>query len=211
MIWLIDRTLSGATTSSQSETGSDGNEGVLHIPQNSSFDDLMLYSGHSLASLPFCRDAVSIFYSPNWTGSRWGQSYPTEEMRSVYSTVPIEWALIKGSLTPLKRCSRYILQPQPNGLSLREVLPHVEMQSVHCTASTHWTNFVCDLKAAQMNEQCCLIQKKKQKKKLSHNTVEATPKHSLCKRKRCSRSWYSLQVHEILLRMQELRLSRKIR
>ena len=30
-VWLI----SGATTSSQSGPGSDGNEGVLHIPQSS--------------------------------------------------------------------------------------------------------------------------------------------------------------------------------
>ena len=32
-IWAIDRTQSGATTPSQSEPGSDGNEGVLHIPK----------------------------------------------------------------------------------------------------------------------------------------------------------------------------------
>ena len=32
----IDRILSGATTPGQSEPGSDGSEGVLHIPQNSS-------------------------------------------------------------------------------------------------------------------------------------------------------------------------------
>ena len=31
-IWLIDRTLSGATTPGQSGPGSDDNEGVLHIP-----------------------------------------------------------------------------------------------------------------------------------------------------------------------------------
>ena len=31
-IWPIDRTLSGATTPGQSGPGSDGNEGVLHIP-----------------------------------------------------------------------------------------------------------------------------------------------------------------------------------
>ena len=31
-IWLIDRTLSGATTSGQSGHGSGGNEGVLRIP-----------------------------------------------------------------------------------------------------------------------------------------------------------------------------------
>ena len=35
-IWPIDRTLSGATTPGQSGPGSDGNEGVLRIPQNSS-------------------------------------------------------------------------------------------------------------------------------------------------------------------------------
>ena len=35
-IWAIDRTLSGATTPSQSGPGSDGNEGVLCIPQSSS-------------------------------------------------------------------------------------------------------------------------------------------------------------------------------
>ena len=32
----IDRTLSVATTPGQSERGSDGNEGVIHIPQSSS-------------------------------------------------------------------------------------------------------------------------------------------------------------------------------
>ena len=35
-IWPIDRTLSGATTLGQSGPGSDGNEGVLRIPQSSS-------------------------------------------------------------------------------------------------------------------------------------------------------------------------------
>ena len=32
LIWLIDKTLSGATTSAQSGPGSDGNKGVLRIP-----------------------------------------------------------------------------------------------------------------------------------------------------------------------------------
>ena len=32
-IWPIDRTLSSATTPDKSEPGSDGNEGVLHIPK----------------------------------------------------------------------------------------------------------------------------------------------------------------------------------
>ena len=53
-IWLpIDRTLSGVTTPGQSGPGSDGNEGVFHIPQSSSItgaspsDCLVLYPGHS--------------------------------------------------------------------------------------------------------------------------------------------------------------------
>ena len=50
----MDRTLSGATTLGQSRPGSDGNEGVLHIPQSSSIieasplDYLVSYPGHSL-------------------------------------------------------------------------------------------------------------------------------------------------------------------
>ena len=39
LIWPIDRTLSGATTPSQSGPGSDGNEGVLRIPENFSITE----------------------------------------------------------------------------------------------------------------------------------------------------------------------------
>ena len=51
-IWSIDRTLSSATTPGQSGPGSNGNEGVLHIPQISKAeappsDGLMSYPGHS--------------------------------------------------------------------------------------------------------------------------------------------------------------------
>ena len=35
-VLAIDRTVSGATTPSQSRSGSDGNKGVFHIPQSSS-------------------------------------------------------------------------------------------------------------------------------------------------------------------------------
>ena len=38
-VWTIDRTQSGTTTPDQSGTGSDGNEGVLHIPQSSSITE----------------------------------------------------------------------------------------------------------------------------------------------------------------------------
>ena len=49
-----DRTLSGATTSGQSRTGSDGSEGVIRIPENSSIARaspsvcLVSYPGHSI-------------------------------------------------------------------------------------------------------------------------------------------------------------------
>ena len=52
-IWLIDRTLSNATTPGQSGSGRNGNEEVLHIPLISKAgaspsNCLMSYSGHSL-------------------------------------------------------------------------------------------------------------------------------------------------------------------
>ena len=53
-IWLIDRTLSGAITPGQRGHESDGNEGVLYIPQNSSItgtspsDYLVSYARHLL-------------------------------------------------------------------------------------------------------------------------------------------------------------------
>ena len=53
-IWARDRILSGATTLGQSGPKSDGNEGVLCIPQSSSItgtstlDCLVSYQGHSL-------------------------------------------------------------------------------------------------------------------------------------------------------------------
>ena len=62
-IWPIDRTLSGATTPSQSGPGSDGNEGVLRIPQSSS-----ITGSFSVIYRIFvgrvCGDAVCVFYSP---------------------------------------------------------------------------------------------------------------------------------------------------
>ena len=73
-VWPLDRTLSGATTRGLSGPGSDGSEGILRIPQSSSItgtspsDCLVLYPGHSL-----------------------GESYPSAEMQSVYSTAPADW------------------------------------------------------------------------------------------------------------------------
>ena len=74
-IWSIDRTLSSATTLGQSVPGSDGNEGVLHIPQSSGItgtspsDCLVSYPGHSLR-----------------------ESYSSAKKQSVYSTAPAYWA-----------------------------------------------------------------------------------------------------------------------
>ena len=72
----IDRALSVATTPSQSGPGSNGNEGVLCIPQGPSItgtspsDCLVSYPGHSLGVvLPLCRGAVNVFYSPSQLGN----------------------------------------------------------------------------------------------------------------------------------------------
>ena len=55
--------LSGATSLAQSGPGSDGNEGVLRIPQSSSI------TGTSLEGvLPLCREAVGVFYSRSRLG-----------------------------------------------------------------------------------------------------------------------------------------------
>ena len=66
-----------ATTPGQSELGSDGNEGVLRIPQSSSIteaspsDCLVSYPGHSL-----------------------GESYPSAGMQLVFSSALAHWAIV---------------------------------------------------------------------------------------------------------------------
>ena len=70
-IWPIDKTLLGATTQGQSRPGSNGNEGVLCIPQSSRItgistsDCLMSYPGHLF-----------------------GGGYFSAKKQSVYSTTP---------------------------------------------------------------------------------------------------------------------------
>ena len=79
-IWLIYRTLSGATSPDQSGLGSHSNEEVLHIPQSSNAtgaswsDSFVSYLGHSL-----------------------GESYAAAEMQSVYSTAQADCATGKKS------------------------------------------------------------------------------------------------------------------
>ena len=65
-IWPIDKTLSGAATPGQSEPGSDGNEGVLSVPQSS-----------SIGTSPL--DCLV--------------SYPSAVVQLVYSTAPTYWAI----------------------------------------------------------------------------------------------------------------------
>ena len=76
-IWRIDRCLSGATIPSQIGLGTDGNEGVLGIPQSSSItrtlplDCLASYQGHSLvraySSAPRLRSSRCIIQPPRRT------------------------------------------------------------------------------------------------------------------------------------------------
>ena len=76
-IWPIDRALSGSSTPDQSRSGSDGNEGILRIPQSPSItetspsDCLVSYPGHPFEA----------------------GSYPSAEVQSVYSTAPPNWAV----------------------------------------------------------------------------------------------------------------------
>ena len=74
-IWLIDRTLSDATTLGQSELGSDSNEEVLHITQSSSI------TGTSPS------DCLLSYQDTQWEGA-----YPSADVQSMYSTVPADWA-----------------------------------------------------------------------------------------------------------------------
>ena len=75
-IWPIDRTLSSASTLSQSGIGGDGNEGVLHIPKSSSitgtsirlFNDICRTVVREL--LPLCRGAVGVYYKTSRVGHR---------------------------------------------------------------------------------------------------------------------------------------------
>ena len=69
-IWPIHRTLSGATTLGQSGPGSDGNKGVLRIPQSSSITGASLSDCLvSYQDTHWGRNAVSsVFCSPSCLG-----------------------------------------------------------------------------------------------------------------------------------------------
>ena len=69
-IWPTERTLSGVTTPSLSGPGSDDNEGLLGIPQSLGLKPLYLIVIQDI---------------------RLEWSYPSVEMKSVYSTAPVDW------------------------------------------------------------------------------------------------------------------------
>ena len=68
-IWFVDRTLLGANSPAQNGPGSDGNEGVFHIPRSSSITE----------ALP----SDSLMF------------YPSAGMQSMYSTALADFAKIK--------------------------------------------------------------------------------------------------------------------
>ena len=74
-IWSIDRTLSGTTTSGQSGPGSNGNEGVLHVPQS-----------FKIGALP----SNFLMSYPRYLLGR--GSYLSVEMQLVYSIALANWA-----------------------------------------------------------------------------------------------------------------------
>ena len=107
-IWPIDRTLSGATTPSQSWPVSDGNGGVLCIHQSSSITEaspsycLVPYPGLVAVVLPLLQRCSRCILHPQPTRLRW------------FSVIP--GYSLKGSLTNLLRSSCCILQLQVTGL-----------------------------------------------------------------------------------------------
>ena len=80
----------------QSGPGSEGNEGVRHIPKSSSItgtspsDSLVSYLGHSMGGgLPLYRGAVGVFYSP----SRLGKCV-------CFTNGPGDWGSVPGQVIP---------------------------------------------------------------------------------------------------------------
>ena len=85
-------TISGATTPGQSGLGSDGNEGVLHIPQSSyvtrpSLSDCLSYIQDTNCgeAVPLCRGAIGVVYSPNQLGNRTHLNWYTWYVRLIAS------------------------------------------------------------------------------------------------------------------------------
>ena len=151
-IWPINITLSGATTPGQSGPGSDGNKGVLRIPQSYTItgalwsDFLVSYLGHSLGESYFSAETQSVYSTAPNDWATWrslGKSYPSTEMQSVYSTAPNDWATwrpLEKSYTPTDMQSVYSTAPAvwATWHSLGESYSSAEMHSLYSVASADW-------------------------------------------------------------------------
>ena len=71
-IWLVDVTLSGATTLGQSGSGSDGNEQVLRIPQSSNI------------TVSLSSDCLVSYQDTRWQGG----AYPSVEVQLAHPRAP---------------------------------------------------------------------------------------------------------------------------
>ena len=95
-VWPIDKTQSGATTLRQSRPGSDGNGGVLRIPQSSSI---------TAASLSDCLIT--------YIDTRWRVFfYSSAEMQSVYFIATADWAKLLFITTFDYRFWKWTRQPE---------------------------------------------------------------------------------------------------
>ena len=102
-IWPIDCTRSGATPSSQSGPGSDGNEGVLRTPQSSCSitgtslsDCLVSYPEHSLVESYLSAEMQSVYSAApdDWATLAVRGSFSSAEIQPVYSRPPAFWAIL---------------------------------------------------------------------------------------------------------------------
>ena len=83
--------LTGTTTPGQSGPGSDGNEGVLRIPQRSSITGSSPSDRLSYPGLTFGGGGLT----------------PSAEVQSVYSTAPTDWAKERKVFIHLHKFNRY--------------------------------------------------------------------------------------------------------
>ena len=73
-IWTMNRTLSGDNTLEQSVPGSNGNEGVVHVPSNRQGRSLIIWWLNDISKtfvvgiLPLCSNAVGVYWSPSQMG-----------------------------------------------------------------------------------------------------------------------------------------------
>ena len=145
-IWPIDRTISGATTPGQSRPGSDGNEGVLYIPQSNSItgaspsDCLVSYPLRSFREvLPLYRDAVDVFYCPSRLDHSLVGYYSSAKMQSMYSKTPANWVIRWVGILLLCRDTVDVFYcPSRLDHSLVGYYPSAKMQSMYSKTPANW-------------------------------------------------------------------------